>query len=79
MYAKQLEYETPYSYVDEMLKEYDRCLKRNRFTGLPCECNLNSDEVNQMREAMIKGYMEMASINQSIAEEFSYVEMKLSV
>lgn len=75
MYAKQLEYiEVQHALAEDEWNEYDYRLKRYSFSGLPCERSLNSDESNQMREAMIKGYMEMASINLAMAEEFNYAE-----
>ena len=75
MYAKQLQYDDlSQVLLEEATKEYDNRLKRYRLSGLPTERNLQSDEQQQLREAMIKGYVEMAELNLQIAEEFSYAE-----
>lgn len=75
MYAKQLQYDDlSQMLLEEATKEYDNRLKRYRLSGLPTERNLQSDEQQQLREAMMKGYVEMAELNLQIAEDFSYAE-----
>ena len=75
MYAKQLQYDDlSQMLLEEATKEYDNRLKRYRLSGLPTERDLHSEERLELREAMMKGYIEMAEINLQIAQEFSYVE-----
>lgn len=75
MYAKQLQYDDLSQMLqEEATKEYDNRLKRYRLSGLPAERELHDEERLELREAMMKGYIEMAELNLQIAEEFSYAE-----
>ncbi|MFJ7953304.1 hypothetical protein ACIQZG_17505 [Lysinibacillus sp. NPDC096418] len=73
MYKKKFEEQTVVVQGPLLLKTKE-VLEEQSFVRISSRINLWQDQPNQIREAMKKGYVEMSSINLSIASECLYAE-----
>ena len=64
----------PKQYVDENEHTIDRNCERGEFVYVSTKRYTRHYQSNQIREAMMKGYVEMSHINLSIACECSHAE-----
>lgn len=73
MYKKKFEEQTV-AVQGPLLLQTKEVLEESTFMRVSSRINLWQDQPNQIREAMMKGYVEMSSINLSIASECLYAE-----
>ena len=59
---------------DSLLLQTKKVMEEQTLVRVSARANLWQDQPNLIREAMMKGYVEMSSINLSIASECLYAE-----
>lgn len=73
MYKKKFEEQT-FAVQDSLLLQTKEVMEEKLFVRVSSRTSLWQDQPNLIREAMKKGYVEMSSINLSIASECLHAE-----
>lgn len=73
MYKKKFEEQT-FAFQDSLLLQTKEVMEEKSFVRVSARASLRQDQPNLIREAMKKGYVEMSSINLSIASECLHAE-----
>lgn len=73
MYKKKFEEQTM-AVRGSLLLQTKEVMDEQLLVRVSSRTNLSQDQPNLIREAMMKGYVEMSSINLSIASECLYAE-----